>query len=245
MADDSLQFATDDSDFTAKMNRKTVFVGTGTQINSIINPYSGQYALCTVTGSGFTADRIYIRNNANTSWVLKRELGGGIEESSEVGTTPTSTNSGSFLTNRRKYDFFTLPTTEDFYLITGIEWKILINNGGFTVAGVDIVNANPPTLNGAVLAAVSPAIAPSGTTQRTSQIASDFIMGGTICGVWISSSGTTQYDALIAGAGKQKSVGYTASPPTHDSTAFATDTDNLKYSIKAYYRGYTKTVRTP
>ena len=62
------------------------------------------------------------------------------------------------------YAFFTLPSTEKFYIITGIEWKNGGTVAGNVVCGVDLVDANPPTLAGTVNVAVGTQIAQSGTS---------------------------------------------------------------------------------
>lgn len=63
--------------FTAeRMNQKTVFSGTGAQIAAIGTTYAGMLAFCTSTGSGFKDGLFYIRNPANTGWLVPmQELG--------------------------------------------------------------------------------------------------------------------------------------------------------------------------
>lgn len=50
-----------------RLNQKNLFVGTGSQINGLTT-YAGQFAYCTSSGSGFTADILYERNAANDTW---------------------------------------------------------------------------------------------------------------------------------------------------------------------------------
>lgn len=52
----------------ARLNQKSTFVGTGAQIAALGTTYVGQKAYCITTGSGFQADREYVRNAANTAW---------------------------------------------------------------------------------------------------------------------------------------------------------------------------------
>lgn len=94
------------------------FVGTGEQIANLANIYGGQYVYCTVSGNGFSSDRVYVRDSLNTLWYP------GIKKVAEANTTPISDN-GSFalVADHRYYAYFTLPSTEKLYYITGIEWK--------------------------------------------------------------------------------------------------------------------------
>lgn len=64
----------------ARMNEKTIFQGTGAAISGLATTYAGMLAYCTSGGSGFSVDRAYVRNAANTAWIL---LGGG-ESGDEV-----------------------------------------------------------------------------------------------------------------------------------------------------------------
>lgn len=54
----------------ARMNRKTVFQGTASEINALSPTYPGMVIFCTqaVAGSPFIAGGIYVRNPANTAW---------------------------------------------------------------------------------------------------------------------------------------------------------------------------------
>lgn len=54
---------------SSRLNQKTLFVGTGTAINALSPTYSGQLVFCTSTGSGFSVDRVYQRNVANSAWI--------------------------------------------------------------------------------------------------------------------------------------------------------------------------------
>lgn len=53
-----------------RMNRKTIFIGTGNQIANLTTTYPGQLAFCTESGSGFEAGYFYVRNISNTAWNL-------------------------------------------------------------------------------------------------------------------------------------------------------------------------------
>lgn len=244
MADDSLQFTTDDSDFTAKMNRKTTFVGTGTQINSIVNPYPGQWAFCTSTGSGFIINRIYQRNTANTSWILIRELDGGIEVSAEQNAAGVADLDDTVLNNQRMYWAWTMPSTEDFYIITGLEWICsVIGGGGNVVAGVDIC---VPNTGASMTAAITREKVVAVATQRSSDIASDFIPAGTACASWLSASSTPKFRSRIGGGSFEKSIGYTVAPTLEDNSTWnaSTGEDGTQHIyVKTYFKGFTKSPR--
>lgn len=91
MGSGGLQVDSGDVMGAVRWNQKSLFVGTGAQINGLGTTYSGQMAFCTSTGSGFTADTFYRRNNANTAWkVLWAITGeikawGGLQASPPVG----------------------------------------------------------------------------------------------------------------------------------------------------------------
>jgi len=56
------------------MNRKTLQVDTGANISSATT-YPGKVAFCISTGSGFTAGRLYRRNNGDTAWYIDSVVG--------------------------------------------------------------------------------------------------------------------------------------------------------------------------
>ena len=223
---------------SARLNQKSVFVGTGTQINALSTTYAGQQAYCTTAGSIFLADQLYERNAANDAWKAVVFI-----ETAEQNTTPV-TDGANFdaVAGVRYYAFFTLPSTELFYEIVGIEWKNGTTTAGNIISGVDIVDANPPTLASVPLASLASEVAQSGsnTIQRNSRVTSKPIRGGTICGGWISCSSSSADLREETGLGSQnqsKATAYSSSPGTNDVTAW-TATTARKY-IKVYYRGYT------
>jgi hypothetical protein len=162
-------------------------------------------------------------------------------EQAEASSTPvagaTSTAVGAGI---RLYSFFTLPTTENFYIITGIEWKNGTVVNGNTTGGVDIVDANPPVLSSTILATISAELANAGTSsvQRQSRVIGHPIRGGTICGVWVYTASATQTygTTVVSSANNRKSVAYTAAVPNQDVTAWTAST--VQGYVKAYYRGY-------
>ena len=226
-----------DSYSSARLNQKTVFVGTGTQIDALSTTYAGQLAFATSATAGFTADTLYERNAANNAW-------NAIEysETAEQNTTPV-TDGADFtaVAGTRYYAFFTLPTTEKHYIITGIEWKNGATVSGDVVCGVDIVNADPPTVVSVPNLAVGYVTqAGTSTIQRESVIASKLVRGGTICGGWVSCSSGTATLREQTGLGSQnqsKATSFDQSPDSNDTTAW-TATTARKY-LKIYFRGYT------
>lgn len=227
-----------DSYSAARLNQKTVFVGTGTQIDALSTTYPGQLAYATTTSGTKTADTLYVRNAANNAWTTIL-----FQESAEANTTPVTDGADFTVTaGVRYYAFFTLPSTEHFYIITGIEWKNGATVSGNITSGIDVVDADPPTLAAVPLVANSSELAASGASsiQRNSRISSQPIRSGTICGAWVSCSSGTHTLREQTGLGSQnqtKATAYSASPGTQDTTAWATATAR-KY-LKIYYRGYT------
>src|SRR3990167_1156808 len=236
-----LEFDATDMPEKARLNQKTTFVGTGTQINALSTTYAGQLAFCTLTGSGFTIETLYVRNAANNAWNEVNFITDNITETSESNTTPITDGADFTVTaGHRYYAFFTLPTTEPLYIVTGIEWKNGVTVSGNIQAGVDVVNADPPTLTHTPLAVCGQEVTQSGTSviQRVSIAASNMIRGGSILGAWVScSSGTAtlREQTGLGSQNQQKATAYSASPSAADNTSWTTATAR-KY-LKVYYRG--------
>ena len=239
MGSAGLEFDALDQPEKARLNQKTVFVGTGAQI-AAITTYAGQLAFCTSTGSGFTIESLYQRNSANSAWV--EFITPNSTESAETNSTPITDGADFTITaGVRYYGFITIPTTYKFHIITGIEWKNGATVSGNIQAGIDIVNADPPTLASTPLLALAQEVAQAGTSavQRVSITASHPIRGGAIIGIWVSGSSGTATLREQTGLGSQnqsKATAYDASPQASDNTAWTTATAR-KY-LKIYYRGY-------
>jgi len=231
MADDSLEFAANETALKTKLNRKLAFVGKGSQINALLVTYPGQKAYSILTENNFVKDKLYMRNAANSSWT------GNMTESAEQSSTSAFDGLLQFPGTTKSYHYFTLPTTEKFYVITGIEWNDA-GDGPTISAGVDAVNANPPTIDHTVLLAKARTVAGIGTYQRISDIASKIIRGGTICGAWISlhSTGLRMYGNSSSNAKYQQGVVYSNTPNFANADAFTNTTSRLY--IKVYYRGW-------
>jgi len=242
MGSGGLEFDPADVVSSARMNQKSCFAGTGAQIAGLTTTYAGQRAFCTSTGSGFTVDTLYVRNAANSAWNLVATQATVLFETTEQNTTPVSDNADfTAVAGTRYYAFFTMPTTEKFYIITGIEWKNGATVAGNVIAGLDIVNADPPTLASTPLLSVAQEVAQAGVSavQRSSITSSCIIRGGTIVGIWVSLSNGTATIREITGQGsqnQQKATAYSATPASNEVTAWAAATAR-KY-LKLYYRGY-------
>ncbi len=64
----------------AKMNQKTRFRGTGAEVSAMSGddgPHPGQEAFISATGSGFTINKVYRRNNADTAWQEMADVSNG------------------------------------------------------------------------------------------------------------------------------------------------------------------------
>lgn len=216
-------------------------MGTGAQINGLSTTYAGQFAYCTSTGSGFTIDTMYVRNAANNTWLNYKDIQNAIAVTTESNTTPVTDGADFTVTaGNRYYAFFTLPSTEPIYEITGIEWKNGATVSGNVICGIDLVNADPPTISHTPLVAVGIQVAQSGASavQRNSSISSNIIKSGSILGAWVACSSATATLREQTGLGSQnqyKATAYVNTPSAAEATAFSTATAR-KY-LKVYYKG--------
>jgi len=244
MGSAGLQWDANDGFSVVRGNQKTTFVGTGAQINALSTTYAGQQAYCTSTGSGFTIDNVYERNAANNTWALISTYSNPITETAESNTTPITDNADfTAVAGNRYYAYHTLPTTEKFYIITGIEWKNGATVNGNVISGIDRIDANPPTIDNTPLLALGQQVAQAGTSavQRVSIVSSSLIRGGTIIGAWVScSSGTAtlREQTGLSSQKQYKATAYNATPDFAENTVFAAAVTVRKY-VKIYYRGYT------
>lgn len=167
-------------------------------------------------------------------------FGAALTESSEASSaTVAGATSGTPGADVRWYEFFTLPTTEKWYIITGIEWLNKGTVAGTIRCGVSVVDADPPVAAGEALAAWAGPVAQAGTNaaQRVSITASVPIRGGTVLGVWFvsnSAASTMGKTTGLPSENRKKNIA-SASPNLEDASAWVADTEG--YYIKAYYRG--------
>lgn len=242
MVDDSLEFATSEySDQNKKLNRKSSVVGNFTQLTDLSPTYSGQQIFATTTGGAFTINKEYFRNVANNAWNSKDFAIESAELSSTISNDPPSIIDNPI--GNRYYLFRTLPSTEKFYLITGIEkWQGTTGTDSNVIMGVDIVNASPPTVASSPLVALTAEVSTAGlhadTTQRISVLWSKPIRAGKIIGIWASYDTATPNQGRVPGTTDYfKSTSYTGTPKYSENTAFTAGVVNDNW-LKAYYRGY-------
>jgi len=134
-----------------------------------------------------------------------------------------------------------LPTTENFYIITGIEWKNGTAVAGNVQCGVDIVDASPPSIAGVVTVAVGRQIAQSGTSsvQRNSTIQSALIPSGTRIAGWIATdSNTAAFRRLVdSSVNRYKAITFGNQPIINNNVAWTANTNHMY--IKVYYKPVT------
>ena len=241
MADDALEFAVNESTFLhSKFNKKLRFVGTGLKISVLSPTNPGQVVFCTVTGSGFTAGKTYIRNAANNAWTEYSDIT-AIESSefestiiaSDIDFVPTSAN--------RWYDFHTLPSTEKFYIVTKLEWINGATISGNIICGVDLVDSTSPSITNSVLLGVSSQVAQAGvsSTQSVSMINCNPIPAGNIVGFWISidnGTGTVRAKNITSVNVRWKANAFSSTPPSQSTAGW--NASVTRVSLKAYFRGY-------
>ena len=232
MADDGLTFTADDTDFTAKMNRKSLVVGRGSQLANLTTTYGGQIAYSTVTENGFTIDKFYVRDTANSAWFNKKNI---TETAETVLNTPVADNTVGDVSASKYYSFFTMPSTEKFYMVTAIEYNGS-TTGGNVLMGVEFLNANPPTLDPSLLVALSQETAVVTGIKKVSVAMSKPILAGAFCGAWITRSAVGNVRIKDPNSTKLKTVTYTADQPTQDTTAFSAS--SYEAYLKVYGRGY-------
>jgi hypothetical protein len=110
--------------------------------------------------------------NLTTDLAAKATAGSALTESAEASSTPVA---GATLTalgsGVRVFAFFTLPTTEKWYVITGIEWKNGGTVNGNVWCGVERVDANPPVLPGPSTSRPALGHGPDDDQRRPAQLA--------------------------------------------------------------------------
>src|SRR3990167_6140130 len=82
----------------SRMNQKTLYVGTGTQLEALSTTYAGMYAYVTTAGGTKIADTLYQRNAANTSWVAWSVVGKQDFPISATAMWERTTNGSAVLT---------------------------------------------------------------------------------------------------------------------------------------------------
>lgn len=227
---------------TGSANQIAITNGDGTSGNPVFSLASGIDAAKIGGGGVSTAEFDFlatVTSNVQTQLDAKATAGAALTEVAEANSTPvaggTSTALGSGI---RVYAFFTLPSTEKWYVITGIEWLNKATVNGNVWCGVDRVDANPPTLAPTDIVAWGARVAQAGTNaaQRNSQISSTPIRGGTILGVWfVSDSATGTFGNTAVGSANNRKTLAAGVPALADVTAWTASTAG--YYVKAYFVG--------
>ena len=157
-----------------------------------------------------------------------------------AGNTPVAggndTTAGS---TNRYYTFFTLAgTSNDLYICTALEPKNGSVVSGNLLCGLDVVDANPPTLANTTTVACTAVTAQAGTSavQKITVSHSDIIRGGTLLGAWVvsSSAATGKIATTTVGAKNcQRAIAQAAPALTHQ-TAWTSATEEAY--VKAYFK---------
>ena len=232
------EWATADTFDRTKLNRKTRFVGTGEQATAFItSPQIGQQVYSTESDATFTIDKLSTYNSSS-AWVCPDI------DAVDGDTGADNGGLGGNAVNVRYYKFFTLPTTEKFYVITQIDW-FEDSASGNVFGGVDVVNVNPPTINSSLLAAVMPQYAAAGGAGaeiNSPVYQSRILRGGTVCGAWLNSSTGSTFRRKTSGEGtnQSKNETYTSTPKLANTTTWNTSGSSLSYEVRmtVHYRGY-------
>ena len=236
MGSGGTEFATEDNVEHKRLNQKTKLIATGAYINATTESQAGQQAYCLKTNGNFLVDRFYNRMAANTAWNPTAPLA----ESAEQNSTPVADDTSVNITvTRKRYAFFTLPSTEKWYVITGIEWKNGSSVAGNIISGVDISDTNPPTLARTLLVALGQELIQAGinAVQRSSVVRTKPIRAGTKLGIWCqgnSVSGALRFQSGNLGD-NYKDEAYTSTPGLSDGVAFS---NSSQHYLKVYFRGY-------
>jgi len=235
MVDDGLEFIiSEHSDQAKKLNRKTLFVGNGTQITNLPVTTEGQLAFCIVSSGSFLINRLYSRLAGNASW--SSTLTESAEQSISSGTDNVNQTN---LAGLRFQTYMTFPTTEKFYVITGIEWKNGTTLGSTVTCGVSLIDADPPVNTHTPILAFGALVTQTGTNaiQRNSNITSMAIRGGTLVSVWTEPQTDADFRAIPDGASqnhRQDAIG--SAPTAASNNAWTASTVRLYH--KLYFRGY-------
>ena len=229
MGSGGTEFDTADEFNHTRLNQKTKFVGTGEQATNLItSPQIGQQVLTTDSSGVFTANKISIRNTADSAW--NNSL---ITETSAQTLGGLGTDFVDFDFNgddTRWYDFVTLPTTYKYYILSTLSIVVGTNNSTMEVQmGVDLVNANPPTNDNTTLVGLcrkyDVADLVGGAPTITLPIAGRIMRGGAVLGLWVNRKESGAGDALLygdtpSGTIYSKAETFTSSPAMANNTAF-------------------------
>ena len=249
MGTGGLEWDAGDGYSAVRLNQKTHFVGTETQINAIATTYPGMTVFST-SGATLVTDHMYVRDAANAAWLDVADLSAAVTESGELSSTPIGGTTGetALVHDYRYYSFYTMPTAAPLYKITKISWWNGVTTGGSMIAGVDMVAAVPPTVtvNSTPLIALSEQVAQGATGEQIEPVQfSQIIRGGSTIGIWISGNGSIgniDYDN-DAGSPIMRKGGTAGDYEKYDLYPFMADARDWSATttdmrIKVYYVSY-------
>lgn len=145
MGSAGLEWDAEDAFTSTRGNQKTNFIGTGAQINALSTTYAGQTAYCTSTGNGFTIDKWYTRDAANTTWIEGVNTGSDIDMDAGIIYQNLFTKKFDYDANANGVNPFTLVNVTG----TGTDNGIIdgINDGRQLQAGATSSDWSTLTLN--------------------------------------------------------------------------------------------------
>jgi len=165
-------------------------------------------------------------------------------EDTEQSTTPVVDDSEHNVLNEQWYgENFTLPTTFPFYRITFVEIKTGVSGSGNFVAGVSIIDKDPPVSGLAFLAAYTTVGSHASSTTIKQAIDKQLIVlgGGQTLKPWINANASSGYRRdILANENIHQNIDYVdALQPFHDETWISATTRTY---LKVYFKGYGKIV---
>jgi hypothetical protein len=238
MGSGGTEWETNDIFDPTRMNQKTLFVGSSTQISTFVtSPNVGQCVFSLNTSGSYQANKKYYRNSANDAW-LANEI-----DDTSYSSTQSDNSIGITVENVRHYALLTLPSTYKFYIITSISGSF--STGAFTTAlchmGIDLFNADPPTSSHYPLIGISQSISVSAGAAKSTynrKCSSKIIPAGTVIGIWLNMVRTGPnsihfYSEAIGTPRYTITEVFTETPGTAISSAITTTTGTPFYILYA------------
>lgn len=228
------------TDIQTLTNKTLVAPALGTPASGVLTNASGLPLTTGVTGILPVANG---GTNANSAATARTSLGvpaigAALTESAEQSSsTVAGLSSAAGIADIRRYNFFTLPTTEKWYIITAVEWKNMATVNGRVYFGVDETGSlSPSDAETPLLAWGAISQAGANSLQKVSRIASVPIRGGTICGVWFApDSATATFGFTVVASGPYRKDITASSQLSTNTTSWANTTS--QFYVVAYYRG--------
>ena len=227
-----------------RLNQKTQAIGNSNQLNSITTTYPGQAIYPLDDGNGWLADRPDSRDAANTKWHYPQLRVGSVGSFGSVAGASFAADGVTLNQNQTLFFYpFTLPTTEKFYKITGVDWvKTLTNNSGTGVqiqSGIDIYDSTTGYRLNVALSGRYDNTVPATYFHRC------LIPAGATCGIWYTHTGSTdtviwnrRLDGTYTDSWTYR-AGSSTTPYTQDTSTLTgggtTNVTGLKVDWQGYY----------